>query len=108
MNSDARQWATASSLTLPLSYTTATVVRDNVYLVGALDDKGETKAVPTCSLTALLQSCHPQSRQSHTPSVWQRVTDIPVYSSTCVSLNGELVAVGGCDSAGNPTNNVHT
>ncbi len=103
MNSDKRQWTLASSLPLPLSEATAAVVGDNIYLVGA-----HNQAVLTCSLTALLQSCLPQSPRPHTPSVWQCVTDIPVYESTCVSFNGELVAVGGCDSASNPTDNVHT
>ena len=30
-------------------------------------------------------------------SVWDRIADVPVYCSTCVAVNGELVAVGGED-----------
>ena len=45
----------------------------------------------TCSLTELLQS------SSSSTSVWHRVADVPAYYSTCAAVNGELLAVGGCD-----------
>ncbi len=102
MNTETREWFTASSLPLTLTLTeaTVTIVGDKIYLVGGYDMSGMTTSVLTCSLTALLLSCQPQPQ---TPSLWHPVTDTPVYQSTCVTLDGEVVAVGGCDSDWNPT-----
>ena len=63
--------------------------------MGGLDDKGETKSVLICSLTELLQSS--SSLSSSSSSVWHRVADAPAYCSTCAAVNGQLLAVGGCD-----------
>ena len=41
-------------------------------------------------------------------SVWNTVIDLPVKGSTCVTLNGQLLAVGGRDSHEKPTNNIYT
>ncbi len=102
MNTETREWFTASSLPFAPTSATVTIVGDNIYLVGGT---GMTRLVLTCSLTALLQSCQPQPQ---TPSLWHRVADSPVYLSTCVSLDGKLVAVGGCDSDMNSTDAVYT
>ncbi len=100
---ETRQWLTASSLPFPLSSASATVVGDNIYLLGGYDGGGwMSRSVLSCSLTDLLQSCQP-----HLPTspLWHQVADIPhaVCTSTCVTLNGELVAVGGCNPSSNPT-----
>ena len=63
-----------------------------------------TKSVLTCSLPKLLQSC---SEIISSDSVWCRITDIPVYSTTCVAISGELVAVGGRDAEGKTTSAVY-
>ncbi len=108
MDTETREWFTASSLPFPLSLATVTIVGDSIYLVGGFDENGTiTRSVLTCSLTALLQSCQPHPPQPQTPSLWHRVADTPVYQSTCVTLDGELVAVGGCDSDWNPTDAVY-
>ena len=61
-------------------------------MLGGWDDKGmKTKSVLTCSLTELLQS------SSSSSSIWHRVADAPANYSTCAAVNGELLAVGGCD-----------
>ena len=54
----------------------------------------------TCSLTELLQS-------SSSSSIWHRVADAPAYYSTCAAVNGELLAVGGCDKDDKPTAAIH-
>ncbi len=108
LNTETRQWLTASSLPFPLSEASATIVGDNIYLVGGYDRGGWLSgSVLTCSLTALLQSCHPHLPTSQSPPVWHQVADTPAYMSTFVTLNGELVAVGGCDSSYNPTDSVY-
>lgn len=105
MNSRTELWFTASSLPFPLSHATATVVGDNIYLAGGHDRHNTmTRTVLTCSLTALLQSCQP-----HAKCPWHPNPDMvtPSYLSVCVTLSGELVAVGGCDKEGSPTNEVY-
>ena len=69
-----------------------------------------TTSVLTCSLPDLLHSaCQPSSVPSlggrlkraltlaDQRQVWQKVADMPVYWSTCTTINGQLLAVGGCD-----------
>ncbi len=109
LNTETRQWITASSLPFPLDQTSATIVGDNIYLVGGYDRYGKAfRSVLTCSLTALLQSCQPHLLTSQSPPLWHQVADTPAYRSTCVTLNGELVAVGGRDSSSIPTYSVYT
>ena len=95
MDTESLVWSTAVSLPHPYSYASATICGDQLYMLGGLDipDHGRSKSVLTCSLTKLLQS---YSRMSP-DSVWDRIADVPVYCSTCVAVNGELVAVGGED-----------
>ena len=60
-------------------------------MLGGWDDKGTTKTVLTCSLKELLHT----SSSSPASSVWYRVADAPAYLSTCIAVNGELLAFGG-------------
>ena len=84
-------WSTVASLSHPFHWASATICGDHLYMLGGVDDKGMTKSVLTCSLTELLQS------SSSSSSVWQRVADVPAFRSTCAAVNGQLLAVGGCD-----------
>ena len=84
-------WSTVASLPHPYKLPSATICGDHLYMLGGYDDKGKTKSVLTCSLTELLQS------SSSSSSVWYRVADAPAYLSTCAAVNGQLLAVGGCD-----------
>ena len=60
-------------------------------MLGGYDKDGCTKSVLACSLTNLLQS----SSQTSSHSVWKNICDAPVCNSTCVAVDGELLAVGG-------------
>ena len=82
--------------TQPPNLIPANISGYTVYILGGLDipDNGHSKSVLTCSLTKLLQS---YSRML-SDSVWHRIADVPVYSSTCAAVSGELVAVGGEDA----------
>ena len=82
-------WSTVASLPHPYDLPSATIFGDHLYMLGGVDDKGKTKSVLTCSLTELLQSS--------SSSVWHTVADVPAYFSTCAAVNGQLLAVGGCD-----------
>ena len=94
-------WSTVASLPHPYDYASATICGDHLYMLGGVDDKGETKSVLTCSLTELLQS------SSSPSSVWHRVADAPAYRSTCAAVNGQLLAVGGCDEGGKTIATIH-
>ena len=111
---DSLQWFIASELPHPLSYASATVCGDNLYLVGGFDKSDATKSVLTCSLSALVQSAKPatlggrlEKAFSQTEQVWREVASLPVVLSTCASLNGQLIAVGGLDSHKKTTNSVY-
>ncbi len=106
MGTDVLQWFTANGLPHTFTGASVTVCGDNLYLLGGEDENGPAKSVLTCSLTALLQSCQPRSlggrlkkalSLAEDPKVWHRVADVPVYLSTCTTLCGQLLAVGGCN-----------
>ena len=117
MNIETHQWSSAVDLLEPLFHSFSAVIGDRIYLQGGLGgDKTFTKVVFTCSVTSLLLSCSSKSlgtrvlstlsRSNKTP-VWNRIADIPVTDSTCVSLHGKLLVVGGEDSENKPTSAVH-
>ena len=102
MDTDTLQWLTAASLPNPLTNGTATVCEDKIFLVGGFQEGHWTKSVFTCSLSALVQSQTLRTKkktwlQARKPSVWHTITDLPVKGSTCVTLNGQLLAVGGLE-----------
>ncbi len=108
LNTETRQWITASRLPFPLSEASATIVGDNIYLVGGYDRSGwASGSVLTCSLTALLQSYRLHFPTSRSPPLWHHVADTLAYMSTCVTLNGKLVAVGGHHLSTLPTDSVY-
>ena len=107
MDTETLQWSTAGSLPHPLPEASATLCGDQVYMLGGFDQSGiQSKSVFTCSLAALLRSCQPQSLGERLKTlslarrhkVWHQLADTPVTLSTCVSLHGQLLAVGGKDS----------
>ena len=109
MDTDTLQWSTACSLPHPFSDATATVCGDRVYLAGGWDQDGLTKSVFTCSLSALLKSQIVKVKNTTTSTilpVWHTIHDLPVKCSTCIKLNGQLIAVGGYDSHGKNTKSI--
>ena len=111
MDMNTLEWYTAASLPEPVCLMSATVCGGRLYLLGGWDENIKpTRAVFTCTLDSLIRSCHPPSQTPpHTSeaSVWQHVADIPVRESTCPTLNGRVLAVGGVDSHHNDTAAVH-
>jgi len=94
MDTETRQWSTASSLPLPRNDPSMTVQGDRIYLLGGFTDR--TDMVFTSSLCSLLQSCKPLCLDVvHTDAVWRQIADCPATQSTCTTLNGQLLAVGG-------------
>lgn len=103
MTISSKQWLTAIDLPIPASRMSMTQCGDDLYMLGGwIKETTMTQQVLTCSLATLVRSCETQS--TFTPSgVWQRVADVPEYQSTCTTLQGALVSVGGCDNDWNPT-----
>ena len=107
MDTESLQWSTASSLPHLIHEVSATLCGDQVYMLGGrVQDDKPSKSVFTCSLDALLQSCQPQSLGARLrtlslasrPKVWHQLADTPYTLSTCASLHGQQLAVGGYDS----------
>ena len=66
-------------------------------MVSGRDNDGPIKSVLTCSLSSLLQPNTDYEEDAGNCPVWHSIADLPVNYSTCVVLNGQLLAVGGRD-----------
>ena len=93
-NSETKQWSIAADLPQPVSHAPAAVCGDQIYIMG--------KAMYTCSIQPLLRSIRNRSIR-----VWKEVAAPPVTETTCVSIHGQLLAIGGTDSYETPTSAVH-
>ena len=98
MQLDTSQWSIACNLQKPIYDASIAICLNQIFIVGGNDENWKpSKSVYTCSLRSLLESC---SRQSSSP-VWNRIADLPVMQSTCVTYSSRLLAVGGRESASN-------
>ena len=117
MDTETLRWSTARSLPHPLCQAMAMLCGDQVYMLGGRDQsENQSKSVFACSLAALLKSSQPQSPGARLrtlsltsrPKVWHQLADTPVTLSTCASLQGQLLAVGGEDLDDEEANTIHT
>ena len=106
LDTDTQQWSIASSLTRPFCEATISICGERLYMLGSIDQTGYlamgTRSVLSCSVPELLQSCQPQpldgklrTAPANQSTIWRRVADAPHYWSSCATLCGQLVAVGG-------------
>ena len=104
LDTDTQQWSTACSLPQPFYEATMSICGPTLYMLGGWDRPGLmwTSSVLACSVHELLQSCQPQSLAEKLPTasakrstIWRRIADAPHYTSSCATLCGQLVAVGG-------------
>ena len=100
MNTDTLQWSTAADLPQPLWCSPGAVCGDCVYILSL---KSDSKSMYTCPVSALIQSC----RSRPTANVWNQVAAPPVTNTTCVSIHGRLLTIGGIGSNGKHTTAVH-
>ena len=98
LDTDARQWSIASSLTHPLTIATISICVERLYMMSDY----MTRSVLSCSIPELLQSCQTQplagklrTAPANKSTIWRQVADAPHYLSSCATLCGQLVAVGG-------------
>ena len=85
MNTETRQWCRAADLPKPTYRASATVCGDHLYILG-----GETKGL---SSSNSVMAC--KISLSALPSLQWSKTKLPCESSTCVTMNGQLLTVGG-------------
>ena len=101
LDTDTRQWSIASALTHPFTGATISICGERLYMLGGYDRTGSmTRSVLSCSVPELLQSCQPQPlagklRTANQSTIWRHVAGAPHYWSSCATLCGQLVAVGG-------------
>ena len=96
LNMDTRLWSVASSLPHPIFWATTSICGVRLYLLGGKEyPGGETRSVLTCSISELLHSCQTPSKST----IWQPIANAPHGGSSCTTLCGQLVAVGGYDKA---------
>ena len=121
MDTSTLYWSTAASLPHPWWQPTVAMCGDRMYMAGGFVEGVKTNSVLTCVVSELLQSTATQHQSlgarlttalglqpsTDSPKVWQEAAPIPVYRSSLVTLHGRLLAVGGCDSASNPTSAVY-
>ena len=92
MNIASRQWSIAAEIptsTKNFRCPSGVICGDQFYVLGAID----SKSVYSCSLSDLLNSC--QTPLKSMANIWSRLADLPLFNSTCVSLCGHLLAIGG-------------
>ena len=98
LNTDTRQWSVACNLPDPLSGASTTLCEGKIYIGAGWGQPGYSiTSVFSCSLSTLLQSQIVETTFSRAEnhSVWLTVNELPVKSSTFVTFNGQLLAVGG-------------
>ena len=100
-NTGSSTWSQITSLPQPLTFPSATICDNQLYVIGG-DGNGYS-----CSLQALLSSDQPISSQSMTRSLtWTPLPRLPVTWSTAATLCGQLVIIGG-KRDGSPVNSIH-
>lgn len=105
LDTGTRQWFIASSLIHPFTSATISICGERVYMLGGIDQSAAwTHSVLTCTLPELLQSCQPQLLAEKLPTaspnqstIWRHAADAPHRYSSCATICGQLVAVGGLD-----------
>ena len=86
LNTETLQWCTATDLPQPLYQAPVAVCDDHLYVLGEC-------IMYTCSLATLIQS-HISGLGAR---VWKEVAAPPVTLTTCVSVHGRLLTIGGWD-----------
>ena len=105
MDTETKEWSTASPLPRKCSALSAAVVGDTLYLAGGYRSEN---SVFTCSVSDF----QPKMKQS---VIWRmfsqtqrkEIKGLPVLFSTLATIGDDLLAIGGKDDSENPTANVY-
>ena len=106
MDIQTKQWSTASPLPYGIYEASTTLCGEILYLMGGYTYSNEY-SVLSCRFSDLVQSTQstrpstwkwPWSSTVATHSkVWHNIPDLPVRYSTCVTVQGKVLAIGGLD-----------
>ena len=88
LNIEILQWSTAANLPHPLYRAQGAICSDHVYFMSL---QRHPMSMYTCSVRALIQSYKSTSKAK----VWYEVGAPPVTNTTCVSILGHLLTIGG-------------
>ena len=99
---ESKQWNTASPLPCEMYLAAATLCGDLLYLTGGSNND---YCVLSCSFSDLVQSTRISKQKQSSSSaafskhsnVWHNICDLPVRHTTCVTVQGKVLAIGGID-----------
>ena len=108
LNTETLKWSTVADFPQPVCRAPASICGDKLYII-----VGESNMY-TCSLQPLVVSKKSVLLRAYRSVLggtratsWKKVAAPPVVLTTCVSVHGRLLAIGGVDSDGKPTSAVH-
>ena len=104
LNTETLQWSTAADLPQPLVFAPAMVCCDHIHILDEF-------TMYTCS-KSIFPSIPEQKSVltrlwNRRVEVWKKIAAPPVTETTCVSIHGQLLAVGGKNSDMEPTTAIH-
>ena len=116
MDIQTKQWSTASPLPYEIYWASTTLCGEILYLIGG-DTYSNDYSVLSCRFSDLVQSTQstsPSTRKwpwsstiaTHS-KVWHNIPDLPVMRSTCVTVQGKVLAIGGLDKQGKITTSIY-
>ena len=111
-----KQWSTASPFPYGISQATTTLCGEILYLMGGYFDSNQY-SVLSCRFSDLvqsMQSTRPSTQKQPSSStvathskVWHNIPDLPVRYSTCVTVQGKVLAIGGIDKQCRRTTSIY-
>ena len=116
MDIQAKQWSTASPLTYWISLASTTLCGEILYLMGGYTDSNDYSVLSYrfSDLVQSTQSTSPSTQKRPLSStiathskVWHNIPDLPVRHSTCVTVQGKVLAIGGMDIQNKRTTSIY-
>lgn len=90
------QWYIADPLPVPYAVMSSAIIGDTCYLLGGSDKPGNSnRIVCGVSLSVLIREATSPGRCTGDRSVWNTLPDTPLGHSSAVSVDGNLLAIGG-------------
>ena len=116
MDIQTKQWSTASPLPYEIYWASTTLCGEILYLIGG-DTYSNDYSVLSCRFSDLVQSTQSTGPSTQTQpwsstiathsKVWHNIPDLPVMRSTCVTVQGKVLAIGGIDKQGKITTSIY-
>ena len=117
MDIQTKQWSTASPLPYEIYRASTTLCGEILYLMGGDTDFNDY-SVLSCRFSDLVQSTQstrPSTQKQPLSSstiathskVWHNIPDLPVRYSTCVTVQGKVLAIGGLDKQNKTSTSIY-